>query len=440
MGLRPDDGAEGLTMALEGTLRDFSLADILQLIALQHKTGLLNVRSPSDTVSLGFVDGMLVSAESSAQRLDTRLGTVLVKTRRLSPEVLQRALEIQSQTLQRLGFILLKNGFCTAQDLRDGLDIQIKRIAYGLFRWTDGDYVFEQTDHVDYDHESTTPLAVERLLMEGARMVDEWPIIEKVVRSLDLVYQRVPVAQPVVPADDEELTDEVEVVPERPGKDRRLDPVRISRAEWAVYELVDGRRSVAEINEQTFLSEFDGCKAFYDLVSRGLIEEVGAPRHPEAVLATPPIAVRRPIDVTLFVGLGLALLGLVGLHFQSKNPLNLVTVPRRHAAVLDDFQKTQSLLRLRRVAEGVDAFGLLSGRFPETLERLVAAKILDPADLLDPLGNRYRYIVQGNKFYLVGFDREGKTDVDLLFSRTLVLKSAEPSQDQKSDKEVIEFK
>ena len=73
-------------MALEGTLRDFSLADILQLIALQHKTGLLTVRSPGDTVTLGFVDGQLVSAESSAQRLDTRLGTVLVKTRRLTPE------------------------------------------------------------------------------------------------------------------------------------------------------------------------------------------------------------------------------------------------------------------------------------------------------------------------------------------------------------------
>lgn len=426
-------------MALEGTLRDFSLADILQLIALQHKTGLLNVRSPSDTVTLGFVDGMLVSAESSAQRLDTRLGTVLVKTRRLSPEALQRALEIQSQTLQRLGFILLKNGFCTAQDLRDGLDIQIRRIAYGLFRWTDGDYVFEQTDHVDYDHESTTPLAVERLLMEGARMVDEWPIIEKVVRSLDLVYQRVPVAQPVIPADDEELTDEVEAVPERSGKDRRLDPVRISRAEWAVYELVDGRRTVAEINELTFLSEFDGCKAFYDLVSRGLIEEVGAPHRPDAALAVPPAAARRPIDVTLFIGLGLALLGLVGLHFQSKNPANLLTVPRRHSAVLDEFQKTQSLLRLRRVAEGVDVYGLLNGKFPETLDRLVASQILVPSSLVDPGGNRYRYIVQGNKYYLVGFDPDGKTDVDLLFSRTLVLRSTDASTTKLPEKEVIEF-
>ncbi len=428
-------------MALEGTLRDFSLADIFQLIALQHKTGLLNVRSPSDTVTLGFVDGMLVSAESSAQRLDTRLGTVLVKTRRLRSEDLQRALEIQSQTLQRLGFILLKNGYCTGQDLRDGLDIQIRRIAYGLFRWTDGDYVFEQTDHVDYDHESTTPLGVEQVLMEGARMVDEWPIVEKVVRSLDLVYQRVPVAQPVVPADDEELVDDVEGSVDRAGRETRLEPVRISRAEWAVYELVDGQRTVAEINEVTFLSEFDGCKAFYDLVSRGLIEETGVPRRDVAVPVAVPAAARRPVDITLFVGLGLALLGLVALHFQAQNPLNLVTIPRRPSAVLDNARKTESLLRLRRVAEGVDAYGLLSGRFPDSLVPLVSSHILRPEDLADPSGNRYRYIVQGNKFYLVGFDREGKTDVDLLFSRALVLKASEPQQpNHKGEKEAIEFK
>lgn len=428
-------------MALEGTLRDFSLADIFQLIALQHKTGLLNVRSPSDTVTLGFVDGMLVSAESSAQRLDTRLGTVLVKTRRLTADDLQRALEIQSQTLQRLGFILLKNGFCTAQDLRDGLDIQIRRIAYGLFRWTDGDYVFEQTDHVDYDHESTTPLGVEQVLMEGARMVDEWPIVEKVVRSLDLVYQRVPVAQPVIPADDEELVDNAEGSADRAGRDSRLEPIRISRAEWAVYELVDGRRTVAEINEVTFLSEFDGCKAFYDLVSRGLIEESGVPRRDAAAPVPAPAVSRRPVDITLFVGLGLALLGLVALHFQSQNPLNLVAIPRRPSAVLDDAGKTESLLRLRRVAEGVDLYGLLSGRFPDSLDPLVSSHILRPEDLSDPFGNKYRYIVQGNKFYVVGFDREGRTDVDLLFSRALFLKTPEAqSPAQKTDKEAIEFK
>ena len=417
-------------MALEGTLRDFSLADILQLISLQHKTGLLTVRSPGDTVTLGFTDGQLVSAESSAQRLDSRLGTVLVKTRRLTPEALAHALEMQAQTLQRLGHILLKNNFCSAQDLRDGLDIQIKRIASGLFRWTDGDYVFEQTDHVDYDAESTTPISVERLLMEGARMLDEWPIVEKVVWSLDLVYQKVPVAQPVVPAEDD---DEVEVVEDstlsKRARNKRLDPIRVSRAEWSVYELVDGQRTVAEINELAFLSEFDGCKAFYDLVSRGLIEEamphaVEAVEEPGAPGPAAPRAPRAPLDLNALVGVAIALALAVSLRYHSKNPLNLLTMPPRREAVVVGYEKSLSLLKLRRLAEGVDTYTLISGRLPDGLDALVASQILQPKDLDDPWGSKYRYIVQGEKFYLVGFDPDGQTDPDLLFSRTLVLRES----------------
>ena len=432
-------------MALEGTLRDFSLADILQLISLQHKTGLLTVRGPADTVTLGFLDGMLVSAESSAQRLDTRLGTVLVKTRRLAAEALARALEMQAQTLQRLGFILLKNGFCSAQDLRDGLDIQIKRIAYGLFRWTDGDYVFEQTEQVDYDAESTTPIAVERLLMEGARMIDEWPIVEKVVWSLDIVYQRVPVAQPVVPAEDEDAVEDVEdSTLARRAREKKLDPIRVSRAEWSVYELVDSSRTVAEINELAFLSEFDGCKACFDLVSRGLIEE-SAPRPEElpqeALIADVPARarpVRKPLDIGLLAGLVLAVLALGAFKIQSKNPLNLLTLPPRRVPVVDGFKKSLSLLKLRRVAEGVDSYTLLSGRLPETVEALVDSHILAPADLRDPWGTMYRYIVRNEKFYLVGFDPLGRTDPDLLFSRTLVLRESRRDDIQPpSAKEII---
>ena len=433
-------------MSLEGTLRDFSLADILQLVSLQHKTGLLTVRGSTDTVTLGFLDGMLVSAESSAQRLDTRLGTVLVKTRRLAAESLARALEIQAQTLQRLGFILLKNGFCSVLDLRDGLDIQIKRIAYGLFRWTDGDYVFEQTEQVDYDAESTTPIAVERLLMEGARMIDEWPIVEKVVWSLDIVYQKVPVAQPVIPAEDEDAVEDVEDSSlARRAREKRLDPIRVSRAEWSVYELVDGRRTVADINETAFLSEFDGCKACFDLVSRGLIEE-SAPRPeelpPGALVKDAPAVerpLRRPLDVALLAGLGLALLALFAFKFQSQNPLNLLTLPPRRVQLVDGFKKSLSLLRLRRVAEGVDSYTLLFGRLPETVEALVTSHILAPADLKDPWGATYRYIVQNEKFYLVGFNPLGQTDPDLLFSRTLVLRENRKGVDiqPRSSKEIV---
>ena len=44
-------------MALEGTLRDFSLADIFQLIGLQRKTGVLTLRGKDETVTVTILDG-----------------------------------------------------------------------------------------------------------------------------------------------------------------------------------------------------------------------------------------------------------------------------------------------------------------------------------------------------------------------------------------------
>lgn len=418
-------------MALEGTLRDFSLSDILQLISLQRKTGLLTLKSADDAVTLGFDEGKLVSAESAAKRMDTRLGTVLVKTRRLSTEHLSKALEIQGQTLQRLGFILLKQGFCSAEDLRTGLDAQIRKITYGLFRWTDGDYVFDQQEHVDYDHEFVMPVGVESLLMEGARMLDEWPIIEKVVRSSEMVFQRVPVSQRVVSAEGEEGEEEVgESTFERRAREGKSkdEPIRVSRDEWAVYELVDGRRTVADIVERTFLSEFDGAKAIFDLLSRGLIEEV----HGAAGMGLPSVEI--PVAgapdrswITAIAAVALLLLLAAGLGLQRLNPLNFVTIAGRRHAILEGWGKSASLQRLRRLAEAVDSFYLTGGRFPEGLDTVVASRLVAPEEVLDPWGRPYRYILQPDKgkYYLVGLDHEGKTDPDLFLSHHV--RTSEPA-------------
>src|SRR3954468_23217028 len=94
-------------MALEGTLKDFSLADIFQLIGLQRKTGVLTLRSKDDTVTVTFLDGKVVGADSLNRRLETRLGSVLMKSGIVTQEQLARALDIQKETLQRLGYVLV---------------------------------------------------------------------------------------------------------------------------------------------------------------------------------------------------------------------------------------------------------------------------------------------------------------------------------------------
>lgn len=411
-------------MALEGTLHDFALADILQLIALQKKTGLLTLRGPADTVILGFDGGLLVSAESQARRIDTRLGTLLVKTRSLSPESLAKALEIQGQTLQRLGFILLRNGFCDADQLRAGLDAQVRKIAYGLFRWTDGDYVFDPQEKIDYDREYVHPIQVESLLMEGARMIDEWPIIQKVVRSPELVFQRVPVGQRVEPAEDLDGVEEIAEPAGSRARERRDGPIRVSRPEWAVYELVDGRRTVGDIVDRTFLSEFEGSKAFFDLLSRGLVEEA---RRTGVVDETGVSSVEVPVVrpsrlVPVALGIVLALLLGAAFLFQHRNPLNAFTIPGRRVAAVEGFQKAISLSRLRKLSEAIDAYYLTQGRFPDSPEAIVQAGLLGPGEILDPRGRAYRYILQGEtgKYYLAGFGAEGKTDTDLFFAHAAV--------------------
>ena len=413
-------------MALEGTLRDFSLSDILQLIALQRKTGLLTLKSPGDTVTLGFDEGKLISAESSAKRLDTRLGRLLVKTSCLTPEMLSKALEIQGQTLQRLGFILLKNGFCTAEDLRSGLDTQIRKITFGLFRWGDGDYVFDPQERVDYDREFVAPISVESLLMEGARMMDEWPIIEKVIHTPDLVFQRVPVSQPVVQAEEDEEPEEIgDASLTRRAREERDGPIKISRQEWPIYGLVDGRRRVGAIIDRTFLSDFEGSKAFYDLVSRGLIAEVKPVlmESPSLDSVTGQLTrirkTQSPLSLPNVLG-AIALLTLLvaGWSAQSRNPINLWTFPARRIPIVDSFGKSLSLLRLRRLSEAVDTFFLGTGKFPETLEDVGNWRLIGSGDTKDPWGRSYRYVLQRDlgKYYLIGFDSDGKTDPDLFIS------------------------
>lgn len=432
-------------MALEGTLHDFALPDILQLISLQKKTGLLTLRGPEDTVIIGFDSGSLVSAESQAKRLDTRLGTLLVKTRSLAPDALAKALEIQGQTLQRLGFILLKNGFCDADQLRAGLDAQVKKIAYGLFRWTDGDYVFDQQDRIDYDHEYFRPIQVESLLMEGARMVDEWPIIQKVIRSPELVYQRVAVGQRLEPAEGADDVEEIGDATFSRARERRDGPIRISKAEWSVYELVDGRRSIGDIVERTFLSDFEGTKAFYDLLSRGLIEEA---RRTGVVDETGSISIEMP-SVRPRLPVGAILLGLVllvvfaaGLRLQPGNPANAFTVPRRRVPAVEGFQKAYSLTRLRRLSEAIDAFYLTQGRFPESPAVIASSGLLSPQDLTDPWDRPYRYILQNDtgKYYLAGFDAEGKTDTDLFFAHAARGTGAAGEIQTSGKKEIIVIK
>ncbi len=262
-------------MALEGTIKDFSPFDIMELINIKQKTGLLFMTAESgETITLGFDKNGLVMAQSSEMSEDMMLGRILVKSGKISEQERDKALELQKGTLDRLGYILCQKKYCTEEDISRSLQVQIKRIFYNLLHWKEGIYIFEPRDSIDYFHEFVKPvyvkpMSIKGLLMEGALMIDEWPRIEKVIKSLNNCYKKLPLPE----MDDDNEVDEFDFFgnEEPEGNQKKLNST-----EKIIYELLDGEKTIKEIVEYTLLSEFVVCKTIYDLFHKKLVEEVGS--------------------------------------------------------------------------------------------------------------------------------------------------------------------
>jgi len=174
-------------MAIRGNLSEASLADVLQLLALGQKTGCLSVAREGSFGTIHFADGRIVHA-SIVNRRD-RLGDRLVRLGAVPADALTRlAAQRHMQDDRELARALLD----TAQVDRDLL-LQVYRtvveeVVYHLFGWTQGTFTFEPNDDSAVD----TPLlsvSADSLLLEGARRVDEWSLIEKKIPSFDLLFE-----------------------------------------------------------------------------------------------------------------------------------------------------------------------------------------------------------------------------------------------------------
>ena len=235
-------------MAIKGNLREASLPDVLQLLALGQKTGCLSVTDRSNLGYVYFERGNIIYA-SIVNRRD-RLGDLLVKNGLVEPEELTRAIEIQT-TRQgvRLGEILIERGAINRQQLEKYIRLQIEEAVYYLFTWTQGSFSFEP-DQPPEDWVLRVRINPESLLLEGARRVDEWSLIEKKIPSLDLIFS---------PAPRPEGAEELEFTAEQRG----------------VLPLLDGRRSVQDVIDESGLVEFDVGKAIFGLAQAGFVQATG---------------------------------------------------------------------------------------------------------------------------------------------------------------------
>jgi tetratricopeptide (TPR) repeat protein len=235
-------------MAIKGSLKEASLADVCQLLAMGQKTGCLSVTDRSRFGRIYFDRGRITHA-SIVNRRD-RLGDLLVRDGLLTPQQVRKALELQDQDPERrFGEILLEESWITPTQFEQYLRIQTEEAVYTLFTWSQGSFFFE-VDQPPPEQELELSLNPESLLLEGARRVDEWSLIEKKIPSLDLLFE---VERGRIDAAEVELTPEQE----------------------RILPLLDGTRTVQDLVDQTGLGEFELGKALYGLLQAGFAHRVG---------------------------------------------------------------------------------------------------------------------------------------------------------------------
>ena len=341
-------------MALEGSLKDFGLADILQLIYFQRKTGVLTLEGRMDRVKLLFIEGKVSGAESKRRIEANRLGKVLVRKGLIEEETLQSLLDEQSVSNVKLGNILVKKGVVKREEVQEILTEQIKETVIQIFGWKLGTYEFTP-QAVPTDKYIPISIDTQHLLMEGLRIVDEWSLIEGKI-TLDTVFTR--------------KTDD------RKG---------LTEEEKDLFSLVDGENDVSTIIDITAKDDYSVSKTLVSLMEKGVIE----PKEVAPVLTEMPHAETKK---SVFSYRSLPLLSIV---FASL--VSFFSVYMNTDNIFKRFNTSEIIDDLRFK---IEAYKYEYGSYPETLDMI--------SNRSDPWGNPYVYKHNNYTFIVLSIGADGR--------------------------------
>jgi hypothetical protein len=256
-------------MALEGSLRDFDLFSLFNMIKIQGKNGTLVLSQGQEFVKVFFENGEIVGCDSNQVRMEDRLGTMLVRLGRLTGEELLGMVQVQRQTLKRMGTLLLESGKVTASDLQDALFNQATSILHRTFRWVEGDYRFDSMLPPDLDRDHFVPIPVDTVLMEAARIQDEWPEVERRLPGMDVPLGKSPRAQSLHLDIDRDVSSVLD------GKGQMHHGTSgLTHEQEMVLSYFDHAQAIRDVVQVSRYEELDTCKAIADLLEAGLLEPI----------------------------------------------------------------------------------------------------------------------------------------------------------------------
>jgi hypothetical protein len=374
-------------MALEGNVKDFGLSEILQLIALQKKTGMLSITGER-TLVIFFRDGQVISTRDRRRMADDPLKLYLLNYGFLSAGEMNRIQQIQLETNLDLTDILISEKLFSDDELRIIYTEQIQETIQEILSWPKSQYKFMIGSQVLQGVKSFGSLKVEGLLMESMRRIDEFPELTRIFTTEKTIVRSVDPADGAPPEMDE-LEDSVHAILAKP-------------------------MSIAALIAKARMARFCTYEVLKNLLEKGLLQIVEVPAAAEAAAEEPVVeddsrGGRSPVPA-IAAGVLLAAclaLGEFGVPLVlspgwslARRGVRLEAAVSGTAVVAPTLDAIQSRRLEAAVREALEEHLALTGAYPADLEALVSKGILPEEVLAEAreLGLTYR-VKDGGRSY-----------------------------------------
>lgn len=230
---------------LQGDLARIQLPDVLSFLSMIRGTGKLLLKQEKTERSIFWKEGEIVFASSNSP--EHSLGMFLLNNGKITQAQYEESKRrVTAQT--RHGKLLVQMGAISPKDLWWGVKNQALEIIYSLFSWKEGTFVFGEAAEELTNERIVLSINTSTVIMEGIRRLDETAMIRERIPSLDVVFVKVAGAEPDFAS---------------------LD---MSDHEIALYQTVDGKRSIRALTGGSGMTEFEVTRILFQLLTARLIE------------------------------------------------------------------------------------------------------------------------------------------------------------------------